>query len=149
MTKIHLFYSLAIICNFVVVAIYWPVIHPKTIPKHLASGYMPLIICQYWVHSVPAICCLINSYITNIVLVRRLIVPIVMLGISYTFVNFVTTKSRGRPTYAFLHWQNYETLFIVLYLLTGVALFYLLICFIDEFFKADLVKKRKDKIDNK
>ena len=71
-----------------------------------------------------------------------------MLGLSYSFVNFITTKTRGRPIYAFLHWKNYETLFVVLYLLTGVAIFYLLICFIDEFFKADLVKKRKDKIDN-
>ena len=82
-------------------------------------------------------------------LVRRLIVPIIMLGLSYSFVNFVTTRSRGRPTYAFLHWQNYETLFVVLYLLTGIAIFYLVICFIDEYFKADLVKKRKEKIDNK
>lgn len=142
MTKIHLFYSLAIIFNVIVVGIYWPLIHPKTIPKHLKAGYMPLIICQYWNHSVPAICCLINSSITNIVLVRRLIVPIIMLGFSYCFVNFLTTRSRGRPTYAFLHWNNFDTLFVVFYLQTGTTLFYLLICFIDEFFKADLVKKR-------
>ena len=45
MTKIHWFYSLAIISNFVVVSIYWPVIHPKTIPKHFANGFLPLIIC--------------------------------------------------------------------------------------------------------
>ena len=100
----HLLYTISVLFNLVVVAIYWPVIHPDTIEKHRKDGPEIKVTCQYMVHSIPAAACFINLRITNMILLHKVIKPVITLGGLYCIINFVVTKYRGAPIYAFLHW---------------------------------------------
>ena len=128
--------------NFIVVVIYWSAIHPKSIEKHRADGPYAKVICQYCVHSLPAIVCLINSYLTNCVLMRNMVKPITILSLAYSVINCIGTKMNGAPIYDFLHWDSAETSIAVAAFIVLFNLFYLGLCFVDELVKAKLVNKR-------
>ena len=145
MAKHHFLYTICILFNFVVVSIYWPVIHPKTIGKHRADGPYAKVLCQYCVHTIPAIVCLINSSMTNCVLHRNMIKQITAIAVTYAIVNFVGTKAQGKPLYHFLHWDSMETPLLIAAIIAGVNMVYLAICMMDEFFKPQLVARMNNK----
>lgn len=130
--------------NSVVVAIYWPVIHPKTIDKHRVDGPYLKVVCQYCVHSVPAIVCVINSLMTRTVLHRSIIKPIIGVASAYLFVNFCATKIQGTPMYDFLHWESMETAVIAGGILFTFTMVYFGFCLIDEKIKYKLVQRRDE-----
>ena len=125
-------YSLAIICNLVVVALYWSLIHRKTIVKYKNDGgpYVR-VVCQYAVHSIPAIVGLANTIITNSLMSARLIPPIVGIGVIYMLVNFITVKMSGEPIYDFLTWEDWTSALIATLLLLGFVFIYLILSMLD------------------
>lgn len=71
----HFLYSLTIIMNIITVSVYWTVIHTKNM-KDL-EGKQLATFQQYVVHLVPAFCCWVNAFFTNIVLSRKVLLPLV------------------------------------------------------------------------
>lgn len=128
--------------------VYWTLIHDKTIPKHRADGPWTKVLCQYMVHLVPAIVCLLNSSITNCVLSRRMLSSILYIGMTYITINFFVVKflMNGVPLYDFMHWRTMETPLVAATLLVGFAVVYLVFCLIDEKIKPSLVKLRNTKL---
>ena len=136
----HIFYSFAIPLNLIVVSLYWNLIHHKTIGKHREDGPWYKVVCQYWVHIVPAVCCLINTAISNIVLSRKPVKMYLGAGFAYCMLNYVTTRIIGEPLYSFMPWVTFMSTFkIVLLLLFFCAIAYLTLCKIDESLKSHLV----------
>ena len=139
----HMFYSFSIPLNLMVVILYWNLIHHKTIGKHRADGPWYKPVCQYWIHIVPAVCCITNSAITNIVLSRKPIWIQMFLGFAYCMFNYVMTRILGEPIYGFMPWDTFMGTFkIVCGLIILYAIIYLTICKIDESFKVKLVQRR-------
>ena len=88
-------------------------------------------------HSVPGICCIINSLITGAVLYRGLIRPILFFGILYILANYLSTKLGGEPVYDFLHWEDPSTFFIAFGILLLISFLYVFLCSVDEAIKWD------------
>lgn len=147
--RIQIFlYTMCIIGNCVVVIVYWTAIHHVTIPQHRADGPYTKVLCQYFVHIVPAVICVINSSITNCVLSRRGLHSCMLIGTVYFTINFLAVKflNDGVPLYAFLHWRSWHSPVLCVTLLLGFAVFYLVLVLVDESFKHKLVAARNKKI---
>ena len=142
----HLMYTIAILFNLVVVSIYWTVIHPETMPKHRKNGPPLRVTCQYMIHIIPAICCLINTIITNLVLLNGILTTILKLSTFYLLINFTATKYHGTPIYSFLSWESWETPAIVVGLLVAFSALYLGMCKVDQVYKGEIIKQRREKI---
>ena len=134
----HIFYTLALFTNPIVVIIYWGLEHPHTEgrmnemygddPEQLAITLKHM----YIVHIVPQVCCLILMVTSNTVMIRRHAKFLVYFALTYAFVNFAATKISGKPLYGLLTWEDYKTPLIVFALISFfVSLFYLTIL-IDE-----------------
>ena len=131
----HFLYSLSIIMNIVTVSVYWIIIHKENM-KELEGQQLP-IFQQYIVHVVPAFCCWFNAFISNIVLSRKVLVPLVQFGAFYMFTNFVQTKKSGKPIYSFLPWTDLNSPLLVIVLMIGFSFVYIGLCKFDEYLKWD------------
>ena len=68
---LHLLYTLSIIMNFVVMTVYWTLLHRE---QMLTEGNCDKTGCKNWgralhlciVHTIPGTVCLINAYISNL-----------------------------------------------------------------------------------
>ena len=127
----HLMYTLSLLFNLVVISMYWTLIHPKTIGKHRKDGPPMKVVCQYMVHIIPAVCCLVNTVITNLVMFNGVLTTILKLSIGYLVINFSATKYHGYPLYSFLTWESWHTFAIVAGLLLAFSAIYLAMCYID------------------
>ena len=130
----HLLYSISIIFNFIVVSVYWTMLYQETIklyyPNH-PSEFLQQVI----VHIQPALFCVVNSYITEIVMTKTLIKPLICIFWFYSFINFLQTKNSGKPIYSFLPWDSVQTVYILLGMMSGFSGIYLGFCYLDEFVK--------------
>lgn len=104
-----------------------------------------ILVEQWLVHSVPATTCMVNTYLTNCVLSRRLLRPLQLIGVVYLAINFCQTKVLGEPVYKFLHWQDTSSLVLVSGLLFAFSLLYIAFCKMDEFIKYESLLLRKFK----
>ena len=91
-----------------------------------------LIFGCVWVFIPTVFSCILNTYLTNCVLSRKLVGPIISLGLTYVVYSFVYTKLVGEPDYAMMHWNNLETPAIAIGLLFLFAMFYIILCKADE-----------------
>lgn len=132
----HLFYTLAIPCSIIVIVGYWGFIHAKTIEKHRADGPWYKVLCQYWIHLVPAVCCLVNTLISNIVLSRKPIQLLIAIGFSYCILNYGMTRLLGHPLYSFMPWDTFMGTFkVVMLMLLMFYISYMALCLLDEVLK--------------
>jgi hypothetical protein len=61
-TTLHFLYTISMMCNFVVVVIYWSLLHKQQMEETKVLGMRYHLIL---VHSIPGITCIINAYISN------------------------------------------------------------------------------------
>jgi hypothetical protein len=144
----HVLYCFSIIANFVTVSIYWPLLHENECIKH---GKDPInghgkVLHMYLVHSIPAVCCLLNTLITKTVMKRGMVKALLYFSIGFTALQFVVVKSTGRVLYFFLNFQDgLKTWIIVAGIVFGSSGVFLAFCFADEMLKGDLRKKKVEK----
>ena len=104
----HLLYTFSLICNFVVMSIYWSILHREQVRIHYNDpgvGHGRVIhLCL--VHSLPGICCLINSYITNCRLKQGFWKLVLIVCIVYGAFVFVFWKITGRVQYPFIDFEK-------------------------------------------
>ena len=98
---------------------------------HYLMERRPLLGC-HWVFFPTIFSCVLNTYLTNCVLSRKLVGPIINIGLAYVLYSFVYTKLMGEPDYAMMHWNNLETPAIAITLLFLFAMFYIILCKADE-----------------
>ena len=138
----HFFYSLVIICNLMVVCVYWTMIHHDTIDKYRGDGPFIRVVCQYTTHIVPAVVCVVNTALTRCVLLKKLLKPIAILMLTYVIINFVVTKLNKKPLYSFMHWETMETPMIVCGITITFSTFYLGLCHLDQMVKGITVSSK-------
>jgi hypothetical protein len=100
-------YTVCVVFNFVVVSVYWSVLHPYFVAelrKQPERWPEFVVICLQ--HSAPALFCVINSHMTNTVLRMHLVKPLWSTYIFYNFVNFLFTKWTGEAIYPFMDWKT-------------------------------------------
>lgn len=83
----HLLYSSSIIFNFITVSVYWTMIHHEIYATY--KNHPMELSQQIIVHVLPAVCCVINSLLTNIVMTKTLIKPLITIFWTYSFINFL------------------------------------------------------------
>ena len=91
-TTLHFLYTISLMCNFVVMAIYWTLLHKGEMESEgkVAGKRWHLIL----VHSIPGITCVVNAYISNMRLkfgFWKLISCIVSLYCSFLYVFWLRT----------------------------------------------------------
>ena len=130
----HIFYCFSILCNVLVVTIYWTVLHHKALvqfqdfPKRQA--YM------YTVHSVPAVVCMINTWVTRAVMKKAIVKGIIVFAMVYISANYYHVARGGKPIYWFLAFDDIVfTAGVVTGLVGGSALLYLALCEVDAMVK--------------
>lgn len=106
LTVNHSLYSFAILANITVMVFYWSIIHWKTIDEHKREGPWSKVLCQYWIHTTPAICCLVNTLMSNMVMAKSHAKHIVIFGTLYLLFNFVMTIKNDAAIYSFLPWNT-------------------------------------------
>jgi hypothetical protein len=97
---LHLLYTVSIMCNFVVMSIYWSLLHKSEMAnegQHFGKRYHLIL-----VHSLPGITCLINAYISNIKLKLNFWKLISLLVTLYTTFLYLFWWRTGRQQYSFL-----------------------------------------------
>ena len=83
----HLLYTVAAVLNMLCTILYWALVYPT---EHASKFKLNLwTLSQILTHTLPALCCMTNSYFTNTVLVRKMVKTLLWLGAVYLFINFV------------------------------------------------------------
>ena len=93
----NLLFSFSVICNLVVVAVYWPFLHQDLVVKF--SDYPGRIFHLHTVHIIPALCCLVNTWITHCHMNRSIWKVVAGLGILYSVMQYVIIKTLGVVLY--------------------------------------------------
>lgn len=111
----HLLFSVVLPMNFLVLSVYWTVLHKKVMEEY---GHDPGVKRHsYFVHITPSVCAVVNFLLTDVVIKpshAKLLLPIAVV---YSYINYKSTLSRGKPVYWFLDWEDHWTI-IYLVLLT-------------------------------
>ena len=97
----------------------------------------------------PPIVCLINTVITNCVLIRELISPLFIVAVTYVTFNFISTKIRGIVIYSFLPWDSMMSFIIAGGLILFFCIVYLGLCKADEILKSGTINIESRKHTNK
>jgi len=135
----HLFYTLSMFTQPIVVLVYWGVVHQSNVEetRQLANGnqkwFEDMLIHTVLVHILPGLCCLALFLINQTVLIKRQSAYLIAFGIFYGFSNFLAVKKSGQPLYWFLTWEDHWSIVIAATIITVfTSLFYLTAC-IDEY----------------
>ena len=86
----NLLYQLMVICNFITMIVYWPLLHQDFMEK--MKGKPIVLFHFYTIHSFPFIACLINVYCTNCILRESLWTLILKFSIFYIGLYYIFTK---------------------------------------------------------
>jgi hypothetical protein len=100
---LHLLYTLTIIMNFVVVCVYWSLLHREQMtteglcdPNGYNCKQLGRAVHLKIVHSIPAICCFVNAYMSNLRLKFDFWKMISMICLVYAIFLFFFWKETGR-----------------------------------------------------
>lgn len=80
---------------------------------------------------------MMNTYLTNCVLTRKLIKHILLLGLGYLFLDFVYVKLTGDVVFWFMQWTSLETPVLGITLVLAFGFVYILACGLDEIVKEE------------
>lgn len=85
----HLCYSLSVLMNFVVMVVYWSLVHSSLskepeFKKNNYKKFMRLILP----HTIPALTCTLNTSITKTTLSECLMLPFLALSVMYLGLNY-------------------------------------------------------------
>lgn len=90
----HLFYTLMMFFNPIIVSVYWAVIHKEHVQeltletKGNIYEFQQRITHTYLVHSVPFLCSLVIMIISDTVLIRRHSIYLIWVGVFYSYSNY-------------------------------------------------------------
>ena len=98
----HLAFTACLFLHFVVMLVYWGMIHKKAIGDFDGLGRVHM----YTVHIVPAIAFAMNWAATDVVLFQGHRVGLTALSVLYCALNCYETLKTGKPLYWFLTWQD-------------------------------------------
>lgn len=146
----HLLYTFSLICNVVVMIVYWSMLHGEQMAIHSGDPDVGTGRCYHLiiVHSLPGLVCFTNAYITQCLLKTSFYKIITMVAVIYGTFVFMFWKITGRIQYSFLNFEKStcEALLTILCInIMGTAL-YILLCQIDGRIKSEL-KAKLDAID--
>ena len=101
----HLTFEIISSLNIMVVAFYWPIIHPERMkdPYFYTNTHYLVAICLN--HSTPLAFTLINFFLTDIYVASSHWKPLLPLTAAYLTVNYFESKQKGKPLYPFLTWE--------------------------------------------
>ena len=142
---LHLLYTLTIIMNFVVVCIYWTLLHKEQMTSEGQCDTNGRN-CKNWglathlkiVHSIPALCCFTNAFISNIRLKFSFWKMISLICLVYGMFLYSFWRETGRQQYSFLDFNSGKHALLVL-----VAINVFATSFYIAFFHADQRVKNK------
>ena len=123
----HLLFSLALVGNFIVVVVYWSLIHKKFVTSEYAKANPKLKDMTYTMHTVPAISILYVFCKQDVILRAKDSVLLLPLGLVFTYSNYLGTMKQGSPIYWFLTWEDWRS-GLICFAITGfgVALYLVL-----------------------
>ena len=75
--------------------------------------------------------------ITNCCLIRKLIKPLLTLGVMWIVVDCIQTFIMGEPVFSFLTWDTPETPMMALGMVLWFGFLYIILCSLDESMKAE------------
>ena len=102
----HLLFSLALVGNFIVVVVYWSLIHKKFVTSEYAKANPKLKDMTYTMHTVPAISILYVFCKQDVILRAKDSVILLSLGLAFAYTNYIETIRQGSPIYWFLTWED-------------------------------------------
>ena len=135
----HILYTMAITMNFVVMSVYWSFLHKEQVKIHYNDpgvGHGRVVhLCL--VHSIPGICCTINSYLTCCRLKRSFWKLISFVCMIYGVFVYLFWKITGRIQYPFLNFQENQMIAFrnILFINFFATCSYLIIYEIDTWIK--------------
>ena len=100
----HMLYTVSLICNLVVMTVYWTILHSEQMEIHSQDPIVGGGRCFHLkiVHTIPGITCLINSYITKCLLKPSFYIAITAISMIYTLFVYGFYLTTGRIQYSFL-----------------------------------------------
>jgi hypothetical protein len=103
-------------------------------------------------HTVPLISSIGNFLVTDIIFLRSHVKIILYFQVIYNIVNFIEVKSSGKPLYAFLTWESYDSPLICLAIMVISYFLFIGFCKTSELIKGRSLSTHltpKDKNDKK
>lgn len=117
----HILFSVALPMNLLVVSVYWTILHEKTVEEFADDP--AAIRHAYFVHITPAVSSIVNFMLTDVVMKASHAKVLLPVSVIYSYINYRTTLSRGKPLYWFLDWEDHWTLIylLILYIFTHLS----------------------------
>uniref|UniRef100_A0A7S3FX68 Uncharacterized protein n=2 Tax=Strombidium rassoulzadegani TaxID=1082188 RepID=A0A7S3FX68_9SPIT len=114
-------YTLTLVCNIVVVSIYWSILHPEQMEEYKAPDLWGKRFHLRIVHSIPFLVCFANAAISRVKLKHQFwrVVPSFCL-LYGTFVYYVWL-SRGIQQYSFLDFRQAHQAFTRIILICALG----------------------------
>mmetsp|Transcript_6559 Transcript_6559/g.10540 ORF Transcript_6559/g.10540 Transcript_6559/m.10540 type:complete len:184 (-) Transcript_6559:55-606(-) len=140
---LHVFHSFTLICNIVVVSLYWTLLHKGQMEEYHAPDQRIIRIHQRLVHSVPGIACLINGLITGVILKKQFIRLVQGVGISYCLWVYLAWELKGIQQYSFLDFKHphYQAVLRLVCIFVGSSGLYYGLCRFESYWKKDQVDR--------
>ena len=120
----HILFSLAAILNFVIMTVYWTMIHSEHITKPEIIAFPHKVILAYVDHTVPGLALLYVFCKQDVILRAKDSVLLLPIGLAYAYSNYKGTIKQGSPIYWFLTWEDWRSGFVALAILVISVTFY-------------------------
>ena len=106
----HFLFEMIMPGHLLIMTVYWGTLHSPTMEQY--AGNYPIIAHKIFCHLAPGVFSLFNFLISDIVIIHRHSLVLVVFGVIYSCVNYMETKARGTPLYWFLDWKDMTSVYI-------------------------------------
>ena len=126
--------ELCLIFNFIVMLVYWSIIHHKEIHRFMYNNWV--YSHMYIIHLTPALSFIANFGVSNYRIVGSYWKFLAPLGVVYCIINYLETLKRGEPLYWFITWEDYKTPLLCAAMIAGFSVVFVLLAGFMNSFRA-------------
>jgi hypothetical protein len=119
MAVMHLLFEMGVALETCIVIIYWTTLHKLAL--EFFKENQCLTVYLYVAHSFPAVSLVLSWVVTDIRMDPSHWKYLLILGIVYAFINFLSTKIAGKYLYPFLKWEDFSSPLIASVIIAGVV----------------------------
>ena len=142
----HFLFQVITPMNLLIFTVYWVMLSESVVAGYKAKGESLNVLHSYWVHTAPILANLVNFLITDIAFKPMHVLFTFPIGIGYSYINYSSTISTGKPVYWFLDWKDITSPLIMTGFTFGCVFFYLFMCWLTS--KARALRPRPPLNDN-
>lgn len=125
-------------------ALLWPILMSDLDNEDMKAmrGWSTFKIEMIVDHGLPLICLLVDYCFNAVPIVKRHLIPLLLVGAIYMLINIIATVIAGTGIYPVLQWNDWLSLFIITVVFSSVTIVFYLLYWFNQFKLRVFAKKR-------